>query len=53
MQHIHDTLPNAEKDVTLYFKFNNDNGYIELVTGEEQINGWYIYPHIVPTRVSY
>ena len=55
MQYIKRSLPsNVESDVCVTFKFQDSNGYIELLFDEEQerpYNGWSISPHSVPTRV--
>ena len=37
------------------FKFQEENGYIELYIGEEQersFQGWNVRPHLHPTRVQ-
>ena len=55
MQNRNRNLPlNIDKDVLLFFTFQDSNGYIELVFDEEQkrpYNGWSIIPHSVPSRV--
>ena len=55
LQYIDTSLPSAKKDVTVFFKFLKENGYIELVFGEEQersCEGWSVYPHSYPTKVD-
>ena len=55
-QYINASLSNIEEDVHILFKFQKENGYIELVLDEEQkypCNGWSVRSHIYPNRVIF
>ena len=55
IQYIKTSLPsNVERDIIFQFSFQDSNGFIELVLGEEQeypFNGWSIHPHTLPSKV--
>ena len=53
-QYINASLPNVEEDVYILFKFQKENGYIELVLDKEQkypCQGWSVHSHLYPIRV--
>ena len=56
LQFIQKSFTSFKRDAEIFFKFEEDDGSIELVIDTEQnppSNGWTIIPHTSPIKVSY